>query len=272
MNRDLLLEARPTLVKIARRYMPSGRIFCFILFGIGLTFRPAIAGHYELVKGAGTRVCEAYKKNFEPRKDAEPMACERHYDPMIKGFASPHWRKLDPIVRFDLYKKATTYLWQDSLSPEDLKFATEHLTGRVENAHVGLFVSRLDLDGDGKYTNVLAVRELRCGPEPRPDMKITRLYALNDEMTDIDVRHQMSWDDWYNNATVNIYKGHVYFEHYEPEDNWGHLFSGVGTLSVLEELPESASAASNQEIASEPELRLSAVCEIKFIPSNEATK
>src|ERR1700761_4421018 len=65
-----------------------------------------VAGEYALTDGQGIAVCEAYRKNFEPRHDVEPMACERHYSPAIPGFSAVPWHRLDLTKHFQLYREA----------------------------------------------------------------------------------------------------------------------------------------------------------------------
>ena len=60
------------------------------------------AGTYELVTGDHENVCEAYRRNFEPRHESEPMACERRFDPKIPGFSRANWTKLNLNDHFDL--------------------------------------------------------------------------------------------------------------------------------------------------------------------------
>jgi hypothetical protein len=80
--------------------------------------------------------------------------------------------------------------------------------------------------------NVLNVRELGCGPTPKADVKISRLVVLNETMTHIDPEKQEQFQGWGNNATLELYKGELYLEAYRPDDNWGAMFTGNGTLSV----------------------------------------
>lgn len=251
--------------------------------GLGLLVSaPVLAGQYGLVKGAGVEVCEAYRRNFEPRHDAEPMACERHYDPAIKGFASPEWQKLDVMKYIGLYKKAAIYINEyevlKPLSKEDLEWSLQGTEARVKDPRnsTEFYLTRLDLNGDGKLANVLAIRENACGPEPTGKVPRTRLYVLNETLTDIDYPHQDSWGGWDINATIELYQGKPYIEAYQPDDNWGHLLTGSGKLRVFREL-------SPQDLAHniKPDYgngvngapyRLKTVCEIHYTPSPNITK
>src|SRR4051812_46799777 len=76
-----------------------------------------VAGSYELTQG-GEDVCNAYRRNLEPRHDQKPMACERQYDPAIGGFASIPWKSLDVEQDLDLYRQARIYLATHNFSAQ----------------------------------------------------------------------------------------------------------------------------------------------------------
>ena len=50
---------------------------------------------YEVIKGKGVEVCEAYKKNLESFNEKEPMICERKINPEMKEFSKPKWEKVN---------------------------------------------------------------------------------------------------------------------------------------------------------------------------------
>jgi hypothetical protein len=50
---------------------------------------PALAGRYELIKGKGVEVCEAYGENLNSFNPSTPMLCERPVNPDFKNFAKP---------------------------------------------------------------------------------------------------------------------------------------------------------------------------------------
>jgi hypothetical protein len=218
----------------------------------------AIAGEYELTEGSGVPVCEAYRRNFEPRHDSEPMACERQYSPAIPGFAALPWRKLDLKKHFQLYREAEIQLATDvyggqgaAMSREDAQQVAKDLNGKAQHLQVELFVARIPLFNDGNEVTVLSVRELGCGPIPKPDVKISRLFILNKAMTHIDQRKQQQLEGWNNNATIELFDGTPYLEGYVSDDGWGNLFTASGFLSV----------------ATYDDKRFEAVCRINFTPS-----
>jgi len=236
-----------------------------------VTTAPALAGQYVLEKGQGLDVCEAYKRNFESFDNLMPMACERKYDPTIKGFSSPPWQRLDLQKHFELYKKADIYRQRISgrLSKADADEYISHAAERARGLKAELYLARLDLDGDGKLTNVLAIREMTCGPYHTGER--TRLYVLNETLTDIDYARQNSWGGWDYNATVELYRGKPYIEAYNPDDGWGNLFTKSGRFYVFRELSLNEMAQQEADLNGK-RWRLKSVCEFQYTPSSEKNK
>jgi hypothetical protein len=203
----------------------------------------AWAGTYALVTGAHEEVCEAYKRNFEPRHDSEPMACERRFDPDVLGFSSVQWTRLNLSDHFDLYKKTQVYLLRNNNSSQGMKLsdadiikATENLRASAATWHVQLNLARLDLAGDGQLLNVLMVQRGGCGPDAKPTdaATISDLFFLNDSLTGIDYARQDNMNGWFEHATIESYKGRPYIEVYVPDGGWLHLLTGSGILHVLQ--------------------------------------
>ena len=204
-----------------------------------------VAGIYQLTMGAGREVCEAYRKDLEPHREATPMACQRQYAPAAAGFAAPRWQGLDPQTHLPLLSKARIYLQQHNSFVSAMKLSDAeverdtllHLRGWVQANHVELRTADLDLTGEGKLRKVLAMTEDGCGPHPVPGSRITRLFVLNTAATDIDTTAPRSWNDYYN-ATIELYRGKPYVEFYAADDNWGKLLTGSGELDVLRFTPD----------------------------------
>lgn len=199
---------------------------------------PAVAGDYTLIQGEGVPVCEAYRRNLEPRHEARPMACERRYDPSISGFMSPPWKELSLREHFDLYRKAWVYLQEHNTSPQgsklsdqEIQAASRDLSGTAQAAGVRLFEAQVALTDDDRRYNVLAVREQQCGPHQSADQATTRLFVLNDAGTRIATDVPKIWNS-YHNATIELYKQKAYLESYESDDDWGTLLTGSGVLHV----------------------------------------
>jgi hypothetical protein len=236
-----------------------GVIVASLLFAVP----PVWAGRYTLVTGEGVDVCEAYRRNFELFDDSKPMACERQYDPKIKEFSSPPWRKLDLKKHFELYKKAEIYLqkgWKGA-TKEDILDGIEL---RAEHQKIELYIAHVDIDGDGNLVNVLAVCDFLCGPNPKmtEEFRKTRLYLLNKKLTDFDYPRQRSWGSLYNNATLKIYSGKPYVESYVPNDGWGNLFTKSGKFFVFREV------SLNQMKLDGGRSRVKTVCEFDYVPDS----
>jgi hypothetical protein len=226
--------------------------------GRGDSIEWAMAGEYELTEGSGLPVCEAYRRNFEPRHDSEPMACERQYNPAIPGFDALPWRKLDLKKHFKLYREAEIDLATNVdggqgtvISREDAQQMAKDLNGKAQHLQVELFVARVPLFNDGHTVNVLSVRELGCGAIPKSDVKISRLFIVNKSMTHIDQPKQQPFEGWNNNATLELFDGAPYLEGYVSDDGWVNLFTTSVSLSVA--------MYRNHEFET--------VCNIEFTPS-----
>ncbi len=211
------------------------------IWATGIQGNRALGGEYTLTEGQGLPICEAYRQNFEPRHDAEPMACERHYNPAIHGFSAIPWQRLDLTKHFQLYREAEINLATNTddgqgmtLSAQEAAEIAKALESKAMSLRVELYVARLPLFGTAHPVNVLGVREVGCGPMPKPDVKISRLFVLNEEMTHIDPEKQKHFQGWGNNATLTLYKDGLYLEAYRPDDNWGTMFTGNGILSVYQ--------------------------------------
>jgi hypothetical protein len=226
----------------------------------GVEIPSAVAGEYKLTQGEGVAVCAAYQRNLEPRHDLEPMACERQYDVSIPGFAAVKWRNLSLKEYFQLYREAETQLATHvyggqgmTLSETSAKEMAEDLRGKAQHLGVELYVARVPLFGRARVVNVLSVRELACGATPKANVRISRLFVLNESMTHIDPREQKLLEGWNNNATIELYEGTPYLEGYAADDNWGTLFTGSGVLSI----------------AKFTKGGFEAVCRISFTPSSQ---
>ena len=98
-----------------KKYFVSIVVFIFLL--------PVyvLAGEYVLVKGEGTEVCEAYKKNLNLFKPRVPMEY-RKLNPQMGDFSKPTWVHLDDIrnriprdSNLDLH--ISKFLWDRDVNP-----------------------------------------------------------------------------------------------------------------------------------------------------------
>jgi hypothetical protein len=200
----------------------------------------AVAGEYRLVEGQGQDVCEAYRKNLEPRNDPMPMACERDYNPTIAGFSSPQWHKLDIKKHRRLFLRAWIYLQKHNTASQGTKLsdaeierdARDYLEAVLKSGGVELLTASLDLTGNGKMRKVLALRLQGCGPDQAPT-HTTEPFVLDESGSDIARNVPEDWNLYYN-ATVELFNGRPYLESYRADDDWGMLLKGTGTLNVLQ--------------------------------------
>ena len=230
---------------------PSFFLFVIAAFASAVFTDAAQAGRYELIKGKGVEVCEAYKKNFESFDNSRPMACEQQYSPSVKGFTIPPWQKLDLKKYLELFRKAELYTITGYVPKGEDEEIAKSRAGLADDKTVELYLLRIDLNGNGKkLTNVLAVRDVGCGPHPETEKaKKTRLYILKDSLTDINYERQERWSGFYNNSTIMLYKGKPYIVGYWPEDGWGNLFTKRGNFYVRD--------------------TSSLICNFEYIPSGE---
>ena len=200
------------------------------------------------------------------------MACERTYDPKIKGFSSPDWQELDLDRHFTLYKKAMLYSAEHTNSPEGMKLSNGQieeliadLPSFVRTWKVRLSIASLDIAGNGNEHNVLRVIHAGCGPHAkRTDTSLSSdLYIVNDTLTDLDYPMQERTRGWLSHATVELYEGKPYVEAYLPDDNWGHLLTGSGVLHVLRYERSSNVTMHAQEQGEGPRT----ICELHYMPS-----
>jgi len=196
----------------------------------------ALAGQYRLLMGRGTDVCDAYRSELQSRNDPVPMACERQHDPKVKDFSSPPWRRLDIERNIDLFRQAWATLQKFNDAPQGTKLSEETIraTAAKLTPQPGdeIYTVQLDLLGNGRTEKLLALRKDSCGPDQAPGMHQTSLFALDSSGKHIDENVPDIWNSYYN-ATLELYKGHVYIEFYEPADNWQSLLTGAGFLDIL---------------------------------------
>jgi hypothetical protein len=155
----------------------------------------AEADRYELVKGKGVEVCEAYEKNLNSVNQRPPMRCQRMLNPNFKDFAKPEWGRIDATT--GVIPKIDEFLWKRDANPiyyvlpkdwakwvgtkeqyaaarrrylvnRERRFMIGHLTARVD----------IDIDNDGTVDNVYLDRACNAYG--------ALLLVLNDKGSDID--------------------------------------------------------------------------------------
>lgn len=254
-----------------------------------LAAAPAFAGRYELVKGKGTEVCEAYKKNVD-RYAVLPrfLACGgRFYQFNKEGITEPNWKQLNFRKTFFLYEKGQMY--HIKISAKDYSWPKEEvdrynklIKDRINSTSVQIWLAKFDLDGDGIHENVLLTKELKgcysfenASSEIKEQMLIESrklevdaehlvkegagghfVYVLNEALTDIDVvKHERIFGQ-HGGRGLNVFffKGISYAETFTA--NFKSEFFGRGTFFVM-----------STENVTQP-----SICEMNFRPETEVTK
>lgn len=153
----------------------------------------AEADRYELVKGKGVEVCEAYEKNLNSFYPAIPMNCQRQISPKFKEFSKPKWHRID--VTTGVMPKIDEFVWKHYTNPvtyvpqhewtswrgtkEQLAEARRsYEADRQGRFLIGHLVSKVDIDNDGIQDNVYLDRACNAYG--------ALLLVLNQRGTDVD--------------------------------------------------------------------------------------
>lgn len=153
----------------------------------------ALAGEYDLVKGKGVEICEAYKKDLESLNIPDSMMCQiwmwgnSKYE-FSKDFKRIIWKKLDLKKKKnrELYRHYLNYSSGSKHYNNDriLDVAIETRNDRGQESD--LYTISIDLDNDGKKENVLLYRRGFC---PDPEVFLAKLFILTADSTRIDTNH-----------------------------------------------------------------------------------
>ena len=134
---------------------------------------PALAGQYEVVKGKGVDVCDAYEKALNaPPPNRVPASCRRIVpkDPRHPGeakeFSQPQWKEINKWKNEALLREIWEYefsrnvnpvhyfavnRWNDWRgTPEQYAIAHQFFIGNQEDAWgVPQYIAEFDIDNDG---------------------------------------------------------------------------------------------------------------------------
>jgi len=167
-----------------------------------LAVAPAVAGRYDLVKGKGVEVCEAYEKNLNSFKPRLPFRGQRPVNPEFKDFSKPDLKGSyeDPSPenpRSFPAEKIDRFLWERDANPiyqfpvtewpkwrgtpEQYERAWKSFRTRKGPGHnignQGDLVGLVDIDNDGTPDNIYLDR---WGEVTGP------LLVLNADRSDLD--------------------------------------------------------------------------------------
>ncbi|MBI3898345.1 MAG: hypothetical protein HY308_08610 [Gammaproteobacteria bacterium] len=104
--------------KISARW--SFRLIFFMLLST-MFASAAYAGRYELEKGKGLEVCEAYERNLNLSKPQTPRTCQRDIHSEL-GFTRPDWQRFfGPVSRIPssshVNEHIDRFLWERDANP-----------------------------------------------------------------------------------------------------------------------------------------------------------
>lgn len=156
----------------------------------------AQAGRYELEKGKGVEVCEAYGKSLASPPSATGYLRASHPSfPELSGFSKPKLERLDWQKRGGLMGKVDNFLWERDANPAHYLSEAQRRDWRGTPAQwararpgyddyrshkvsVNYELTRLDIDNDGTVDNVYV-------DQPAPPYG-RLLLVLNADQTDLD--------------------------------------------------------------------------------------
>lgn len=130
---------------------------------VALTANLSLAGRYELIKGKGVEVCEAYAKNLNSFNPHEPMICGREINPEMKDFKKPNWVEPDlaqaRALEFDMAKLTSRVL--NRPEPKD-ESQIKVFTAEDSGWPAWRWVATVDIDNDGVPDKVLKKQQGDC--------------------------------------------------------------------------------------------------------------
>lgn len=132
-----------------------------------LSATSAFAGNYEIVKGKGVELCEAYARNLNSFHPSQPLTCERKINPASKKFAAPVWDQVD----LENNKRLLWNIFRAFNSSTDTKsisrLTDEEIANRIKRSIKAgsqhLYRTEIDIDNDGKIETVLLYQNNICG-------------------------------------------------------------------------------------------------------------
>lgn len=232
--------------------MKSTTQLMFALCGL-LLATTASAGRYELVKGKGVEVCEAYEKNLSSLQPTEPMICERRINPQMKNFKEPDWTRptMEQVraLEFDMARLTSRVLNQpEPKSESEITARTEDSPGWPAKREI----ANVDIDNNGTPEIVLKQQDGVC-PMHRAfsvniavltkdgmhyDLEKSRFINIdfskraakleNDSRPASRQTAGMDWDQFWGYTLYDIflYKGVAYFDLWEMGEEYPSLSSG----------------------------------------------
>lgn len=154
--------------------------FLFTLMAIGLLSgcsKETVARGYELDKGKGEEVCEAYAENLRLLKPNKIQICHRRISPLLKDFSEPEFTRFYTDSK-TIYPNIARFLWERDANPvyyyrpsnneewkgtpKQYKIAwKDYLATRKRRAGLGHKITSVDIDNDGELDEIYLDRA--CG-------------------------------------------------------------------------------------------------------------
>ncbi len=234
-----------------------------ILFILVLIFLSSVcfAGEYELVKGKGVDVCEAYRNNLNSFNlyNVFNMACERKINPKFTDFQKPEWQELDLWGNRDFLKKVERFLGleydfgdPDKNPQEWERILKERITGMYATT---IKTSQIDINNDGEKENVIKYSYGSC---PGGNYYGAAFLVLNDDKNEIDIektkpllqnpRHLKNGpisEGWeFAMYDVFVYKNKTYFDRWSG-NQWPGGKVGEEKLKLLKVFVTEANKVAN---------------------------
>lgn len=204
------------------------------------TFPSAYGGQYRLIKGEGIEVCEAYAKNLNSFEKRFPMWCERKLNPAMSDFSKPLWEKMNVRQNLGLLRaieEQFDFLGFGQRPEANLKRWEHYVEGKINDGHLRLDLTRVDINNDGRLDSVIKFNEGRC---PSTHRFLTALLVLNEDKSAVDIKsmhlfqnpqpplpYTIGGGTDYAMYDVFIYRGRSYF------DRWSQSKDQTGILRIF---------------------------------------
>lgn len=218
----------------------------FLLIGL-INTSPAFAGRYELVKGKGVEVCEAYGKNLNSFKPSIPMICERQINPEANDFRRPEWKELDAWENRGMVRNVESFLGNHPRGnpKNDMAQWEDGVKDRIKIHHLKIELAQVDIDNDGKNENIIKYYDGSC---PMTRHYGTPLLVLSEDKNDVGIktvslmqnnsRVVSGWPiagGWeFSMYDVFLYRNKVYFDRWsQSKDQTSFLKVFVTETNIL---------------------------------------
>lgn len=203
----------------------------FSLASVASSDTSGVTDRYQLIKGAGIEVCEAYGRNLNMTMGYP--ACNRKI--VLPAFARPEWKQADALANIRLVTEIDDFL-QGGRKPVNEEFYLEHLKRRVKDGSIRLDTTNMDIDNDSHLETVVRYEVGRCLQR----FRAAPLLVLNAQANSVDISKtelllqnkartkEYTPGRWgYAMYQVFLYEGRSYF------DRWSDDVKEKGYLRVF---------------------------------------